>query len=92
MVYYREKVKPKGVSYMNTWKELEGKIDNTVELSTICRKEWCRLLETDMDVLTDEFHDFIKSGEVHEKLCYDSISRNMMKGYRNVGPFLRVYS
>jgi hypothetical protein len=50
---------------MNTWKDLEGRIDNTVELSTVCRKEWCRLLESDMDVLTGEFYDFIKSGEVY---------------------------
>lgn len=77
---------------MNTWKELEGKIDNTVELSTICRKEWCRLLETDMDVLTGEIHDFVKSGDVHERLCYASVLRKMMKGYRNLPPLLRVYS
>lgn len=77
---------------MNTWNVLEGKIDNTVELSTVCRKEWCRLLEADMDELTGEFHDFIKSGDVHEKLCFSSVSRNIMKGYKNLGPFLRVYS
>jgi len=77
---------------MNTWKNLEGRINNTVELSTVCRKEWCRLLESDMDFLGDEFYDFIKSGEVHEKLCYDSVTRNMLKGYRHLGPFLRVYS
>ena len=29
---------------MNTWKDIEGKIDNTVELSSKCRKEWCRSL------------------------------------------------
>jgi len=77
---------------MNTWKALEGKIDNTVALSAVCRKEWCRLLETDMDVFNGEFHDFIRSGEVHEKLCYDSVVRNIMKGYRNFSPSLRVYS
>jgi hypothetical protein len=77
---------------MIAWKELESSIDNTVELSSICRKEWCRLLESDMDELSGELHDFIKSGEVHEPFCLNTVSRKIMKGYRNLGPFLRVYS
>ena len=77
---------------MTTWKNLEGRINNTVELSTICRKEWCSLLESDMDSLAGEIHDFIKSGEVHERLCLKTVSGKMMKGYRNTGPVLCVYS
>lgn len=77
---------------MNTWKNLEGNIDNTVELSSICRKEWCRSLESDMDELTDELHDFMKSGDVHERFCLSTVSRKMRRGYRNTGPSLRVYS
>ena len=77
---------------MNTWKNLEGKIDNTVELSSICRKEWCRFLESDIDALSGELRDFTKSGEVHERFCLNTVSQKMMKGYRNTGPVLRVYS
>jgi hypothetical protein len=77
---------------MYTWKELEGIIDNTVELSTICRKEWCRTLESDIDDLSNELHDYLKSGEVHERFCLNTVSRKMMKGYRNTGPVMRVYS
>lgn len=77
---------------MNTWKDIAGKINNTLELSSICRNEWCRSLESDMDELTGELHDFVKSGEVHEPFCLNTVSRKMMKGYRNTGPSLRVYS
>jgi len=77
---------------MKTWKELGSKIDNTVELSSICRREWCRSLESDMDSLSGEVRDFIKSGEVHEELCLKTVSQKMLKGYRNLGPFMRVYS
>ena len=77
---------------MDTLKNIEEKIDNTVELSSICRKEWCRSLESDMDGLTNELNDFIKSGEVHERFCLNSVSQKMMKGYRNTGPVMRVYS
>lgn len=77
---------------MNTWKDLEGKIDNTVELSSICRKEWCRSLESDIDDLSEELHDYLKSGDVHEKFCLKTVSHKMMQGYRNTGPVMRVYS
>jgi len=73
-------------------KELGCDIDNRVELSSICRNEWCRLLESEMDELGSVFHDFTKSGEVHEKFCLSTVLRKMRKGYRNVGPALRVYS
>jgi len=75
---------------MNIWKKLKGEIDNTVELSSICRNEWCRMLESDMDELSGEFHDFIKSGKVRERLCLDSVSRKMMKGYRNLAPVFPI--
>ena len=77
---------------MNTWKNIEGKIDNTVELSSICRKEWCRSLESDLDELTDELHDFTKSGNVEERFCLKTAMGKMKKGYKNTGPSLRVYS
>lgn len=31
--------------------KLESRIDNTLELSSVCRGEWCRTLETDVDLL-----------------------------------------
>ena len=77
---------------MKTWKDIKDKIDNTVELSSVCRKEWCRSLESDIDELSDELHDFMKSGEVHEPFCLNTVSQKMMKGYRNTGPVMRVYS
>lgn len=77
---------------MTTWKDLNGEIDNTVELSSICRKEWCRLLESDIDELSGELHDYLKSGDVHERFCLNTVSQKIMQGYRNTAPVLRVYS
>lgn len=75
---------------MTVYTDLEHKIDNTVELSSICRGEWCRALESDMDALESELHDFIKSGEVYEPLCYETVSRKIRQGYRNLSPDIHV--
>lgn len=75
---------------MNTYKKIENEINNTVELSSMCRNEWCRLLESDIDRLDSELHDYIKSGEVNERLCFASISNSIRKGYRNINPDIRV--
>lgn len=75
---------------MTAYTEFEQTIDNTVELSSICRGEWCRALESDMDELDSRLHDFIKSGEVNEPLCYETVSRKIQNGYRNLGPDIHV--
>lgn len=69
---------------MNTFTELEHKIDDTVELSGICRGEWCRALESEMDQLNSELDEFILGGEVDERMRFDTISRKMQKGYKNL--------
>ncbi|MCL7486721.1 MAG: hypothetical protein M8357_00920 [Desulfobulbaceae bacterium] len=75
---------------MTTYKELEQKIDNTVVLSSVCRGEWCRLLEPEMDKLDYEFHDYLKSGEVNEPFCLVAISKRMRQGYRNLSSDILV--
>ena len=75
---------------MNTYKEIEQNIDNTVQLSSICRGEWCRMLESEMDTLDHEFHDYLKSGKVNEKFCLATISKKMRQGYRNLSPDIHI--
>jgi hypothetical protein len=62
---------------------IEEGIHNTVELSSICRGEWCRLLESNMDELVDELHDYLKSGEANDRFCLASMNQEVRKGYRN---------
>ena len=69
---------------MTAYRNIEDKIQNTVELSTICRGEWCRMLESDMDRLDDILHDYLKSGEVNERFCFNGISDRIYTGYRNL--------
>lgn len=75
---------------MNTFKDLENKIYNTVELSSVCRNEWCRLLESDMDRLDNELQDYLHSGEVNERFCLATIMNKFGNGYRNIRPDIRV--
>jgi len=75
---------------MTTYKNIEGKINDTVELSSVCRGEWCRSLESDMDRLDGELYDYVKSGEVNERFCLASISNKIRKTYRNFKPDIRV--
>lgn len=75
---------------MTAYIDIEHKIDDTVELSSICRGEWCRALESDMDDLDSQLNDFIKSGEVNEPLCYETVSRKIREGYRNLSPDIHV--
>lgn len=75
---------------MNTFIELENTIDNTVELSSICRGEWCRALESKMDELNNELHDYLKSGDINERLHFEAIATKIQKGYRNLSPDIHV--
>ena len=75
---------------MNTYREMEQRIDNTVELSSVCRGEWCRALESEMDELDHELRDYMKSGEVNERFCLATVSKKMRQGYRNLSPDIHV--
>jgi hypothetical protein len=75
---------------MNTCLNIEPEVDNLVELTSICRGEWCRLLESEMDELEMELHDFTKSGDENERLCVDNVSEKFRLGYKNVSPIFII--
>lgn len=68
---------------MNSFNIIEERIHNTVELSSVCRGEWCRLLEANMDELVDELHDYLKFGEANDRFCLASMNKEIRAGYRN---------
>jgi hypothetical protein len=71
---------------MNTCLNIEPKLDNLVELSSICRGEWCRLLESEMDELDREMNYFEKSDDVKERSCLHHVPEKFRQGYKNVSP------
>lgn len=75
---------------MKTFNNLEREINHTLELSSICRGEWCRALESEMDVLENELHDVIKAGEMEDHLRIARISNKIRKAYRNLSPDIHV--
>jgi len=44
-----------------SYERLQNGIDNTLELTTVCRGEWCRELETEVDLLEDEVWSICRS-------------------------------
>lgn len=75
---------------MKTLNSIERKINNTAELSAICRGEWCRALESEMDVLENELHDVIKAGSMEDHVKIARISNRVRQAYRNLGPDIHV--
>ena len=70
--------------------ELENEINNTLELSGICRGEWCRAIESKVDVLEDELitvslsEPWVDRGKVAE------MSSKIMRAYKNLGGDFRL--
>lgn len=63
---------------------LENEIDNTLELTAICRGEWCRALEAKVDVLEDELVEVSKGSTVWEGARISEMSHKIMKSYNNL--------
>lgn len=71
---------------MNTCSIYEPRIDNLVELTSICRSEWCRSLEVEMDELDMVVHDGVRPVDGDERLCLDKVSKKFRQGYKNLSP------
>jgi len=72
---------------MNTFRDLEREIDNVVELSSVCRGEWCRSLESKMDELEMELHDVVrKTCHSDRHLEHSRVEDKIRQGYRNLSP------
>ena len=69
---------------------LEKKIDNAVELSGICRNEWCRSLETVVDSLESALYAAKRTGVEASPDRLHELSDKIHKAYRNLGPDIHV--
>ena len=70
---------------------LENEIDKTLEMTSICRGEWCRALESDVDRLEVQLQDvtadaktFVAGARIEE------MNGKIQHAYRNLGPDIHV--
>lgn len=68
--------------------ELEGRIDNAVELTSICRNEWCRSLETEVDHLEAAVDEI--SLTATDPVLVSGLTNKLNAAYRNLGPTIRI--
>jgi hypothetical protein len=76
---------------MNTYLQtLEKDINRVHDLSRICRGEWCRRLESQVDDLLDEVRDM----EIHEADFETSLVHEMsfklMDAYKHLAPDIHI--
>lgn len=70
--------------------KLESRIDNALELSSICRGEWCRSLETDVDVLDGVLERAGMEATAAETTRLAAMADKITAAYRNLGPDIHV--
>lgn len=70
--------------------KLEKRIDNALELTSICRGEWCRSLETDVDILEGLVDRVKADAPPIEDKRLTVMADKLTKAYRNLGPDIHV--
>jgi len=69
---------------------LEHRIDNALELSSICRGEWCRSLESNVDVLENLVNKAGREAPPVDGLRLSVMNNKLTAAYRNLGPDIHV--
>lgn len=70
---------------------IESVIDNTLEMSGVCRGEWCRALESKVDRLDDELDSIVRRSESNfDTARVEVLSDKIRRAYRNLGPDIHI--
>lgn len=69
---------------------LEHRIENALELSSICRGEWCRSLESNIDVLESLVNKAEREAHPVDGLRLSVMANKLTTAYRNLGPDIHV--
>ena len=69
---------------------LENRIDNVKELSSLCRGEWCRALESRVDKLQEELEEMRIKGSPVAGRDFAGMSDKLRAAYRYLGPDIHV--
>lgn len=70
-------------------KNLKNTINNTVELSSICRGEWCRRLESEVDALEDEVVSLSHDSSVPTTTVAE-MEEKIRLAYKQLGPDIHI--
>jgi hypothetical protein len=73
-----------------TKERFEKEIDNTLELTSVCRGDWCRELEGVVDGLRVEWNEINGGITLNYGQPRDQVSRKIRAAYRNLGPDIHV--
>ena len=73
--------------YLDT---LESDIDRVRDMSSICRGEWCRLLESEADALRNELAEFRMLEGDFESARIEALAARIRDAYRHLAPDLRL--
>lgn len=69
---------------------LEHDVDKVQGLSRVCRGEWCRLLEAEVDCLQSELIEFrILEGDF-ETAKIDEMAAKLRDAYRHLAPDIHI--
>jgi len=69
---------------------LESDIKKVQEQSCLCRGEWCRALESELDALQYELMEVKKCAAGLEKAKFDEMSSKLRDAYRHLGPDIHI--
>ena len=79
------------VKIMDTYLEiLENDIKKLLEQTQLCRGEWCRALESEIDGLQYELMEVKKCGAGLEKAKFDELSGKLREAYRHLAPDIHI--
>ena len=73
-----------------SFESLQNRIDNAMEKSSICRGEWCRSLESEVNQLEDEVRSLCTAEGSCTSQEYLGLEEKIHKCYDNLSPNIHV--
>jgi len=76
---------------MNTYIEtLTSDINKVQDLSHVCRGEWCRFLESEVDSLQYELQEFQNAEGDFERTKIEEMSARLRDAYKHLAPDIHI--
>ena len=73
-----------------TKERFENEVDNILELTSVCRGDWCRELEGEVDVLRSEWNELNGGKTFNYNRSQEKVTRKIRAAYRNLGPDIHI--
>jgi len=71
-------------------RKIETAVDNILELTSICRGDWCRALEGEVDNLRSDWNAITGGITLGFGEPQNEVSRKIRAAYRNLGPDIHI--